>query len=81
MFNCEIIIFTTLISLQHTAYSILSDKKKRKQYDQFGHSNENSNSHGFDFSNFHDHFNDFFDMDKFFSGFDARNAEFVLFTN
>jgi len=60
------------------AYSILSDKKKRKQYDQFGHSNENSNSHGFDFSNFHDHFNDFFDMDKFFSGFDARNADTFL---
>jgi len=60
------------------AYSVLSDKKKKKEYDHFGHSNDNlnTNSNGFDFGHFHEHFNDFFDMDKFFSGFDAGNDDF-----
>ena len=53
------------------AYEVLSDKEKRKNYDQFGHEGLKDNVNGDFHKHFHEHFNfhDFFDsFDEMFSG-------------
>lgn len=66
------------------AYSVLSDKSKREQYDTYGSSDYNSSSQGFDFSGFSRggfgfDFSDIFSsfMDNDFSGFSRGSRGFT----
>ncbi|CAK8690652.1 unnamed protein product [Clavelina lepadiformis] len=53
------------------AYEVLSDKKKREQYDRFGHDGLNNAMHNEGTQgNFHEHFRSHFKFDKFFKAFD-----------
>nr|CAB3238786.1 dnaJ homolog subfamily B member 9 [Phallusia mammillata] len=58
------------------AYDVLSNKEKRRKYDQFGHDglNENGGPQGPGFDNFHDHFRSHFNFHDFFKQFDEARS-------
>ena len=55
-----------------SAYEVLSDKEKRRNYDQFGQDGLNNQAHFKEsHGNFHEHFHKHFNVHDFFEEFDG----------